>query len=250
MSESPQSAYRSSLYERYATTHYAPAAGLTDKLSLYRAKQYSRYFGPYLPADKAAHILEVGCGDGSFLLCCQQHGYSQVKAIDISPEQVEICHQKGFQQVVCADINSYFTTQTDSLDCVVMSDVLEHLSKPEVIQTLKAIFQHLKPGGKLIVRVPNLSNPFNLKTQFGDFTHETGFTQSSLQQVFQVAGFQVETVHGEFSEHANRWKRLWYDQIVWNAFQAFLKNTMHLTTEVVRGKNLIAVGFKAASKIS
>ncbi|NJL87972.1 MAG: class I SAM-dependent methyltransferase [Leptolyngbyaceae cyanobacterium SM1_1_3] len=198
-------------------------------------------------AGKDIRILEVGCGDGSFLLCCQQQGYHQVTAIDISPEQVEICHQKGFKDVICSDVFSYFDEHEDSFDCVVMSDVLEHLSKTEILETLKQIYQCLNPSGKLIVRVPNLSNPFNIKTQFGDFTHETGFTKSSLAQVFQVGGFKVETVHGEFSEHTNRWRHLWYDQILWNAFQIFLKNTLHLDTEAVRGKNLIAVGIKETS---
>lgn len=125
-----------------------------------------------------------------------------------------------------------------------MSDVLEHLSKNEALQVLKAIYHHLNPQGKVIIRVPNLTNPFNSHIHYGDFSHEIGFTTKSLQQVLQVTGFNVLAVKGEFNPHTKKLKKWFFDQVIWSGFCLFMREVMHLDQPVVRGKNLIAVGVK------
>jgi len=236
--------YTAPIYEQYLTTTYDPKNNLTDKVIQYKANQYAQYFGGYLPEDKDSSILEIGCGPGGFLLCCQQLGYTKFTGIDLSPEMVTFCHNQGFTQVLCIDVLTYLNDCKDKFDLVVMSDVLEHLSKTQVLDTLRLIHQKLQIGGRIIIRVPNFSNPFNNHTQYGDFTHETAFTTKSLQQVLQVTGFAIESIHGEFTLHSRWLERLFFDQIVWKAFRLFFLHTMHLDQEVVRGKNLIAVGIK------
>ena len=236
--------YTSPIYDQYLTTTYAPQQELNDKVIQYKANQYAHYFGAYLPSNKAASILEVGCGPGGFLLCCQQLGYTNTVGIDLSPQMVAFCHQHGFTQVFCVDVLTYLNDCAEQFDLVVMSDVLEHLTKPEVLATLRLIYQNLNVGGRIIIRVPNLSNPFNNHTQYGDFTHETAFTTKSLQQVLQVSGFAIESIHGELTLYSHWLERLFFDQLLWRAFQFFFLHTMHLDQDVIRGKNLIAVGIK------
>jgi 2-polyprenyl-3-methyl-5-hydroxy-6-metoxy-1,4-benzoquinol methylase len=242
MSDNSQLSYRSQLYERYLTTTYDPGSNLNDKLLQYKADQYARYFGPYLPEHKNAKIFEIGCGPGAFLRCCQQLGYQELRAIDLSPELVQFCHDRGFTQVECTDVLSYLHQCDEQFDIVVMSDVLEHLSKSEALETLSLVRDRLVPGGRAIVRVPNMSNPFNIRTFFGDFTHELPLTKDSLRQVLQVTGYEILEIKGEFSLHQRRLKQWFYDRLLWNAFHIFLKEVMHFEVDVVRGKNLIAVG--------
>lgn len=66
---------------------------------------------------------------------------------------------------------------------------MEHLKKEEVVDFLKVAFSALKPGGKLVVRVPNATSPLSGNYRYGDFTHELSFTSSSIKQIFSVFGF-------------------------------------------------------------
>ncbi|MCL4872093.1 MAG: class I SAM-dependent methyltransferase [Anaerolineae bacterium] len=242
-----ETAYRTDIYERYLTTTYAPRNDMSDEGLQRDARHYDREFGAFLPAEKTAAILEIGSGKGGFLLCCQQLGYHDVTGTDISPEQVTFCHEQGFTNVVCADGLSYLQSCERQYALIAMIDVLEHLTKNEAVATLKAIYEHLLPGGRVILRVPNMSNPLNLRTRYVDFTHEIGLSRESLQQLLRLIGFEIETVHGAFSEHKNWLTRIVFDRLLWWGFCLLYRHTLHLTQEVVRGKNLIGVGKRPAS---
>lgn len=238
--------YRATVYDRYTSTTYAARNDMTIEGIHQAARQCYREFGVYLPSAKTAPILEIGSGKGAFLLCCQQQGYEDVVGTDISPEQVEFCHNLGFTDVIRADGLSYLQNSERQFALIVLIDVLEHLSKDEAIATLIAVYDHLEPGGKVILRVPNMSNPLNLRTRYVDFTHEIGLSQESLQQVFRLTGFEIESVHGAFFEHRNWLTRMIFDRLCWWGFQMIYRHTLHLTQAVVRGKNLIGVAKRPA----
>lgn len=237
---------RDELFETYLTTSYLPlndlsAAGLEGAV-----RRYELDFGPHMPADRESAILELGCGVGGFLDYCRRSGYTDVRGVDISAEQVRFCRQRGFERVEQSDAERYLELCRESFDLVVMSDVLEHVPKARLLPLLNAVFSRLAPGGRLIVRVPNLSNPLNLRTRYVDFTHECGFSQESLGQVLRMAGFDVEVLHGAFYPHRGWLARLLFDRLAWWLFQLFYRHTMHLKDRPVRGKNLIAVGVRSA----
>jgi predicted SAM-dependent methyltransferase len=89
------------------------------------------------------------------------------------------------------------------------SHSLEHVRKAEVIPVLREWHRLLQPGGKLILRVPDLEwcilnwiqsgkrNGWELDTIFGSQEHEgnvhrTGFTPDMLRFYLSVAGFIVD----------------------------------------------------------
>jgi SAM-dependent methyltransferase len=236
--------YQAEIYDRYVSTTFAHRNDLSREGVARSAENFFREFGAYLPAGKAEPILEIGCGHGGFLLCCRQQGYADVSGVDISPEQVDFCHKLGFGEVVCSDALSYLRGSDRQFGLIVMSDVLEHLPKDQVLAVLKAINDHLRPGGRVVLRVPNMSNPFNLRTRYVDFSHESGFSRESLEQVLRVSGLEVERVYGAFTPHPRFLVRLVFERLLWRAFLLFYRHTMHLSHEVVRGKNLIGVAIR------
>ncbi len=238
----PRDSYRDRIFDSYVESSYGPLNDLSAGGMQKAADGYRELFGGFLPPSKEARILEIGCGMGGFLLCCRQLGYTSVTGIDVSPPQVELCRRQGFAEVECADALGYLEGTGDTFDLVAMSDVLEHLPKPDVIPTLEAIFRRLRPGGRVLLKVPNLSNPLNLRSRYVDFTHETGFTLESAQQVLRVAGFSVVEIGGAFRPHRRLLARWLFDHLLWHLFLLFYRHTMQLTREVVRGKYLIAVG--------
>ncbi|MBX3057492.1 MAG: class I SAM-dependent methyltransferase [Anaerolineae bacterium] len=237
--------YHSPIYDTYLTHSYAPLNDLTEEGIQKASATYIREFAPYFPTDKKAVILEIGCGKGGFLSACQSLGYSHTHGLDISPEQVAFCQQMGIENVVCADGLTYLKETAYQFDLVVMSDVLEHLPKEDVLPTLQAIHMKLKSGGRVLIKVPNMSNPFNIRSRYVDFTHETSFTTESLAQILRVTGFQVEVVRGLYTLHRRWLARFFFDRLLWTAFLLFYRHTMHLTRGVERGKSLLAVGVKS-----
>lgn len=236
--------YRESIFETYRTHTYQHRTNLELEGVEKSARVHERFLRDHLPADRATPILEIGSGNGGFLLCCRQLGYENVRGSDISAEQVAYCHDLGFEDVVVADGLELLRGSRERYGCIVLSDVLEHVPKTQVLEMLGEIHGHLEPGGKVILRVPNMSNPLNIRTRYVDFTHEVGFSKESLQQVLRVSGFEVETIFGTFTRDP-RWPvRLLFDVLLYRLFVQIYRRTLHLADEVIPGKNLIAIAVR------
>jgi len=231
-------------YENYFSTTYSHRNDVTPESVQRSALAYRRQLGRYLPKDRDEPLLEIGCGVGGFLLCCRQLGYSQVYGIDTSPEQVARCRDMGFENVEVADALGYLQRTEHQFGAIVLIDVLEHLPRQHILPMLGAAHQKLRVERHFVVRVPNLSNPLNLRTRYVDFTHESGFSQESIAQVLRIAGFDIVTVEGLFLPHRRWLARLVFDRILWQAFRVTYRHTLHLKNEPLRGKNLLAVGAK------
>ena len=71
-------------------------------------------------------------------------------------EQVELAQRLGVPEVQQDDFNSYLEcAEASSLNVVLLMDVLEHLTRSELFDTLDEVFRILKPGGRCIAHVPN-----------------------------------------------------------------------------------------------
>jgi hypothetical protein len=72
---------------------------------------------------------------------------------------------------------------------ITATDLLEHLTKPEALQTFHDAATALAPGGVFVGRVPNAVSPLGGHIRDGDFTHQTSFTARSVRQLAAAAGF-------------------------------------------------------------
>jgi 2-polyprenyl-3-methyl-5-hydroxy-6-metoxy-1,4-benzoquinol methylase len=158
-----------------------------------------QHHGPHFPSDKNAAILEIGPGFGSMMHALHhRRGYQKIKGIDISPEVVEWCNEvlPGSTELV-ADTSEFLKKHPEEFDCIIMLHVLEHVPKEHLISLLHTIRVALRPGGKLIVEVPNAAHPVaGVKNRYADFTHTVGFTDQSLRFVLRSAGFSEVSVYG------------------------------------------------------
>jgi SAM-dependent methyltransferase len=103
-------------------------------------------------------VLDVGCGNGSQVAIPLADGGYQVTAVD--PHQPSI--QRGRR--LAPHVKFHHGVATDlppsKFDCVIISEVLEHLDAPEVL--LHAALQYLAESGVLIITVPNGYGEFEL----------------------------------------------------------------------------------------
>jgi cyclopropane fatty-acyl-phospholipid synthase-like methyltransferase len=154
------------------------------------ANDYEFHYGNFLPTDKDTPILDIGCGAGHFLYYLKKKGYTNFFGIDVSEDQVELCKKNITSKVELADIFQYLRDIINDYGAISANDVIEHIPKENVLTFLELIHRALKPDGILLLKLPNMSNPFALDSRYRDFTHECGFTEKSIFQVLYVTGFR------------------------------------------------------------
>jgi len=112
-------------------------------------------------------------------------------------------------------------------DVIVLFDVIEHFSPEEQREVVSAIFSSLSPGGRVIIRTPNMASLLGTYSRYLDLTHYLGFTEFSLYQLLRQCGFKdpklyVASPHGtwkkRFQKKLLRWlhRKLfeWQDRVL------------------------------------
>jgi 2-polyprenyl-3-methyl-5-hydroxy-6-metoxy-1,4-benzoquinol methylase len=174
--------FRSRLYESYASQHAGP--GSTEATAI----AYRSHIRPFLPAPSAGPVTDIGCGRGQLVRCLLADGYD-ASGVDISPEQVALAQADGLVQVHQGNYRDLLRERPGELAAVTATDLLEHLTKPEVLDAFDAVATALAPGGTFVARVPNAASPFGGHIRYGDFTHETWYTPASVRQIAAATGF-------------------------------------------------------------
>jgi 2-polyprenyl-3-methyl-5-hydroxy-6-metoxy-1,4-benzoquinol methylase len=188
--------YKDELYRAYVSTHINSRKGAGSIQEFQRrAKAYDRIFGRFLPADRQAKILDLGCGPGSIIWWLQKRGFSNSSGVDISREQVSVAHSLGLKTVIHGDVFDYLEAAHADISILIGRDILEHLDKESAYRFIKLSCARLKPGGRLILQIPNAESPFFGRIRYGDFTHELAFTASSISQLALAAGFEQVDVY-------------------------------------------------------
>ena len=164
---------------------------------LEKASKYYRYFYKgLLPENKNTKILDVGCGTGQFLYFLKKSGYKNYYGIDISEEQIEFCQKNISKDATAIDGFDFLKNNNKKFELIVLNDVLEHIKKEGLFEFLKLIYGALENGGKLLIKVPNMANPFGLQSRYDDITHDIGFTELSLKEALIMSGFKDVMVKG------------------------------------------------------
>lgn len=180
---------RRRLYGVYVSSHL----GTYRDISLDAFRQDRRIFeahlARHLPADRQAPILDLGCGYGSFLHYLSRKGYGNAQGVDVSEEQIAAARRLGVERAQVAEAAAFLEARPGAFDLIVALDFFEHFSKDEVLHLLDCAREALRPGGRLILRVPNGDSPFASWIRYADFTHELMFTPASVRQVLRAAGF-------------------------------------------------------------
>ena len=199
------------LYDTYISSgHFMENTNVSKKRLRKEFNGFDKNILPELSKERSISVLEIGFGTGYFLRYLLKNGYNNFWGIEVGKEQYAFAlkHVTNRIELVGNPLN-YLEKHQKSFDIIIMLDVMEHIPKNKVIQYFKAIYGSLKAEGRLILRVPNGSNPFNMGAIYHDFTHETVFTMRSINQIgrsigfadIKEAGFKEETLtlHGKFT---------------------------------------------------
>jgi 2-polyprenyl-3-methyl-5-hydroxy-6-metoxy-1,4-benzoquinol methylase len=215
-------------YDRYVSTHLASIRSHGPETLESDRRVWRDYFAALLPADRAARIADIGCGSGSFLYFLKHQGYINACGVDRSPEQIAMAKRHGIEGAIEGDAMCFLYDNRQAFDCLVTVDVIEHVDRAMTLAFLRAMFDALRPGGRLILRTANGAGPLAGHTRYSDFTHVQAFTISSISQVLRLSGFEAievlpegPRVHGPVS--AVRWT-------LWQAMNAVLRFCLTVET--------------------
>jgi 2-polyprenyl-3-methyl-5-hydroxy-6-metoxy-1,4-benzoquinol methylase len=181
--------YRTRIYERYGTNFQDAPETFPKEAAQRWGNGYRYYLRKWLPVDKNAAIVDVGCGSGSLLYFFKTMQYLNVTGVDISPEQVQLARQVT-STVDEANVLDWLEERPSTFDLITGLDIIEHLDKAEVLRFLDASYKALKPGGRLVLQTPNAESPWGSQHRYNDFTHEVGFNPNLLSRLLNLAGFQ------------------------------------------------------------
>jgi len=115
-----------------------------------------------LPFENGGRMLDIGCGNGRFLLRMQQLGW-QVQGVEFNQTAVNICRRNGLN-VFHGELQDAGLEES-SFDLISARHVIEHVPDPDGF--IADIARLLKTGGRLHLRTPN-SNAL-LRPVFGRF---------------------------------------------------------------------------------
>jgi 2-polyprenyl-3-methyl-5-hydroxy-6-metoxy-1,4-benzoquinol methylase len=148
-----------------------------------------------------ARLLDVGAGRGRFVATARAAGY-EAEGIEPSGRGVEAASAIGVP-LRHATIDQA-SIGAESLDAVTLWHVLEHLDRP--VEALARIADWIRPGGALLVGVPNLAS---VQARLGGERwyhldvprHRVHFTVSGLHALLRRSGFEVVGTHQVLAEH-------------------------------------------------
>ncbi|MFM6056552.1 MAG: class I SAM-dependent methyltransferase, partial [Sphaerospermopsis kisseleviana] len=124
---------------------------------------------------------------GQLLNRLKQNGFNDICGADIDEQALEVSSK--FHKVYdCREIG-WDNELTNSFDLIIMSHVLEHFPKDEMISRLIQIRTLLKDNGKIVIMVPNAQSNTGAYWAYEDFTHHYLFTSGSIYYVLKAAGF-------------------------------------------------------------
>ena len=150
-------------------------------------------------------VVEVGCMRGTLTRAYLARNAScQWTGIDIDPENAAIAAAVCYK-TLCRDIETMDEAEFASVanaDAWIFGDTLEHLRDPWAV--LSRIRRYLPSEGVVIASIPNAQHwSFQARVNAGQFryedeglfdrTHLRFFTRTTIFEMFEKAGYQVES---------------------------------------------------------
>jgi len=123
--------------------------------------------------------------------------------------------------------------QDNEIDEILASDILEHFGRHKTLSVLKEWNRVLKPGGKLIIKCPDLKKIASAYSQeaidgiecarllYGNQEdndpvnfHKNGFDYFTIQFFLKESGFKIEKITG-FPITSGDWKNMLVEAVKW-----------------------------------
>jgi cyclopropane fatty-acyl-phospholipid synthase-like methyltransferase len=144
-------------------------------------------------------MLEIGCGTGRFLAYLRHKKVADFVGLDQDLSLAGVIPAglaNNFQNV---EVREFLASGARGrlFDRIFLLDVLEHFSVEAGADLLRDLIPALKPDGRIVLKLPNMSSPWGAQYQFGDLTHRAAYTPLSIRQLAQATGYECLTCRAQ-----------------------------------------------------
>jgi SAM-dependent methyltransferase len=159
-----------------------------------RERYLGRIFRRYIQVLDSGGLLDIGCGSGLLLDIAERHGW-RVRGVESFTAQV------ADRRIIRG---SFLESQIDGrFDCISLIHSFEHMEDPR--SCLRRCYDLLKPGGVLLVIVPNFSGAWARLTAEGwpwlnTKDHAFHYTVEALSSMILKSEFHIEECTTDSSE--------------------------------------------------
>lgn len=171
-----------------------PKQGALDKYKFkpFWGSSHSWAIAECLKFPKETEVLDIGCGSSAIGMTLKNAGFANLYAVEVDEEAKE--RARNFYKIVESSFEPFADKK---FDLILLLDVLEHTPHPE--DFLEKVGKLIKPGGTLLISVPNIAHwSVRIPLFFGFFnytsrglldrTHLQFFTRSRLKNIINLEG--------------------------------------------------------------
>ena len=196
------------------------------------------------------NLLDIGCFSGVFLSTASQVGWD---CYGIEPLVAPAIYARATSDIpVITGTLRGDTFPPDSFDVVTAFQVFEHLIHPD--QELEIIQRILKPGGLLVIEVPNIDT-LAVKVMRGRHRHFTQdhvsfFSGNTLQLLLERFNFRIREIYSPSRvmsfQHLSHWFKR-YNRIIEDLMLKHIpKNFLNRTLKISFGDIVTVISEKSA----
>lgn len=215
---------------------------VSDQLREHRKIQAEKLFG--FQKNTLPHVLEVGCGDGSFLKSITPIS-GPILGVEPSEKTAAIARSQGIN-VVSILVAEDTKIEKQDFDCFFLFHVLEHV--PSILPFLRGIRNNLREGAVGCVEIPCTEAAFEAG-RYGDFMpdHMSYFTLSTLRKALEISGFEVLELERNWQgEHLVAYVKKVSHRIDVKVIGEFIEKTKNamcaLESQLTKGKKIALWG--------
>lgn len=129
-------------------------------------------------------VLDLGAGYCEFINNIKA---ARKLAVDMNPDTVTCAGPDV--QVINAPVVPLPSMQTGTIDAAFVSNLLEHLAdKAQVMALLREVLRVLKPGGRIVILMPNIR--FAYREYWDFFDHQVPLTEKAVVEACLMAGYR------------------------------------------------------------
>ena len=166
---------------------------------------------PLIMLAKDSKVLDIGCGQGTFMKYMVQKGYDDLIGVTLNIDDVNACEDEGFK-TLCSDFTD-LDVQDESIDLIWCRHALEH--SPYPIFSLMEFNRILKQDKYLYVEVP--APNIDVRCHENNSNHYSVFGDRMWISLFLKTGFRIvqyQQIEFELIIDGNKVRELFYSFIL------------------------------------